>query len=179
MEVMQILKTADHDRKLTTSERNHLVKVVEHLHNARVQEHNAKAEVKIEAAKQSWSVACGADKVRSTIKALVVQINDLNTQLCELGCDPVNTDGIERYYHRNELDEDNVLLKIKSKPLRKKFMEFRKRIEVLEKTHDTYSELRFKVCAILGFATVGEAIEGLTSECPEVMDPSRQIPESV
>lgn len=178
MEVMQILKTADHARKLTTSERNHLVKVVEHLHNARVQENNAKAEVKIEAAKHSWSVTCGADKVRSTVKALIVQINDLNAQLCELGCEPVDTNSIERYYHHDR-DEDSVLLKIKSKSLRKKFLEFRKRIDVLEKTHDTYSELRFRVCAILGFATVGEAIEGLTSECPEVMDPSRQIPESV
>lgn len=167
--MLHLIQNTDPERKLKPAEKN---KLVEALVEMASEEHNrqvAAAQVQIKSAQQKWEEAIGATEIQEQIKRRCAEINELQTQLLENACEPVDTgERITSHYHYGRRDRE-AALNLKGDKL-KKYKEHQDKIKRLEECGSRDYQRHVKVSAILGVETVGEALQFIDEVAPRLLD---------
>lgn len=154
--MLDIIKDTNQERKLTPSEKNKLSEVLVDIGREKRRLANNKADVETKSAQCRYEESIGADKIKNQIKQKCAEINELNVQLLESACKPIDADKRITYYRWDM--EGPSKINLKGDKL-KKYKEHKKMLDSLEKQNESDYESIIKVQAILSIETVGEAIK--------------------
>tara|TARA_R100000900_G_C3317491_1_gene160944 strand:+ start:145 stop:666 length:522 start_codon:yes stop_codon:yes gene_type:complete len=153
--MLDIIKDTNQERKLTPSEKNKLSDVLVDIGREKRTLANNKTDIETKSAQCRYEESIGADKIKNQIKQKCAEINELNVQLLESACKPINADDRITSYR---WDTEPSKINLKGDKL-KKYKEHRKMLDSLEKQNEGDYESIIKVQAILSIETVGEAIK--------------------
>lgn len=188
IDINAVLDNANRDRKITITERKMVMDVVTDIQQTRRQEAQAANALKEEGVQAQWESACGANKVKSEIDSCFDRINSLNRQLAERGVKPVKDDDrLVRYYFEpmngrrlgSCYGGTEVKLKITNKALKKKYDVMQANLKTLDKSSNKYDDLRTRLGVIVGCATVGEVIDTMEDEAPEIIGTGKRLTHKV
>tara|TARA_R100000656_G_scaffold101682_1_gene73966 strand:+ start:213 stop:812 length:600 start_codon:yes stop_codon:yes gene_type:complete len=154
------------DRKLTASDKKELRVVMgRSTHRLRVAA-EAKADCERQTAQQAWEESIGAAKIREKIKQNCAEANELNTQLMERGCEPV--DARERVNSTYRSSRKEVQINLKGEQL-KEYKKHQAKMKEIDDAVGDAAEDHYEAVTILYIETVGDAIDLLGSHAPQLL----------
>lgn len=162
------LDTVNRDRKLNATDKKSLMEVMRESNHRLKRVAETKAEGKRQTAQHAWEESIGAAEIREKIKVNCAETNELNTQLVERGCEPV--DARERVtptwdYTRGE---SKVRLALKGDQL-KEYQKHQAKMKEIDDAVGDAADDYYKVSAILYIETVGDAIDLLGETAPQLL----------
>ena len=154
------------DRKLTASDKKELRAVMSRSpHRLRVAA-EAKATSERQTAQQAWEASIGAAEIREKIKQHCAEANELNTQLMERGCEPV--DARERVNSTYRYEREEVKINLKGQQL-KEYKKHQAKMKEIDDAVGDAAEDHYEAVTILYIETVGDAIELLGDHAPQLL----------
>jgi hypothetical protein len=156
------------DRKLTASDKKNLMEVMGRSNHRLKATAEAKADGERQTAQHAWEESIGAAEIREKIKVNCAETNEMNTQLVERGCEPV--DARERVtptwdYTRGE---SKVKMTLKGDKL-KRYQKHQAKMKEIDDAVGDHADDYYTVSAILYIETVGDAIDLLGDHAPQLL----------
>jgi hypothetical protein len=160
------IEKINRDRKLSASDKKELRGVMSRsTHRLRVAA-EAKADCAKQTAQHAWEESIGAPEIREKIKANCAEANELNTQLMERGCEPV--DARERVNSTYRHDRAEVKLTLKGQQL-KDYKKHQAKMKEIDDAVGDAAEDHYEAVTILYIETVGDAIDLLGDHAPQLL----------
>ena len=162
------LDTVNRDRKLNATDKKSLMEVMTESNHRLKRAAETKAEGKRQTAQQAWEESIGAAEIREKIKVNCAETNELNTQLVERGCKPVDAQQRVNATWEYTRSDSKVRLALKGDQLK----EFRKHQAKMKEIDDAVGDAAddyYKVSAILYIETVGDAIDLIGETAPQLL----------
>jgi hypothetical protein len=167
------LDTVNRDRKLNATDKKSLMEVMNRSNHRMKQTAVAKADGERQTAQQAWEESIGAGAIREKIKQNCAEANELNVQLLERGCEPV--DARERikptytYSGRKQMDgEGEVKVSLKGDQL-KEYQKHQAKMKEIDDAVGDHANDYYEVSAILYIETVGDAIDLIGDTAPQLL----------
>jgi hypothetical protein len=162
------LDKVNRDRKLTASDKKNLMEVMNRSNHRLKQAAEAKADGERQTAQQAWEESIGAAEIREKIRVNCAETNELNTQLVERGCEPV--DAKERVNSPWEYTkrDSKVKLSLKGGQL-KRYQQHQAKMKEIDDAVGERANDYYEVSAILYIETVGDAVELIGETAPQLL----------
>lgn len=161
------LDTVNRDRKLNATDKKNLMEVMGRSNHRLKATAEAKADGARQTAQHAWESSIGAPEIREKIKTNCAEANELNTQLMERGCEPV--DARERINSTYRYDDAaKVKMTLKGEQL-KRYQKHQAKMKEIDDAVGDHADDYYTVSAILYIETVGDAIDLLGDHAPQLL----------
>lgn len=162
------LDKVNRDRKLNATDKKSLMEVMGQSNHRLKQAAETSAEGNRKTAQHAWEESIGAAEIREKIKVNCAETNEMNTQLVERGCEPV--DARERVnptwdYTRGD---SKVKMTLKGDQL-KEYQKHQAKMKEIDDAVGDAADDYYKVSAILYIETVGDAIDLMGETAPQLL----------
>tara|TARA_R110000751_G_scaffold161170_1_gene266846 strand:- start:1073 stop:1612 length:540 start_codon:yes stop_codon:yes gene_type:complete len=162
------LDKANRDRKLNATDKKSLMEVMSKSNHRLKSAAEAQADGERQTAQHAWEESIGAAEIREKIKVNCAETNELNTQLVERGCEPV--DAQQRVNSAWEItrSDSKVKLSLKGNQL-KEYQKHQAKMKEIDDAVGDHADDYYTVSAILYIETVGDAIDLLGETAPQLL----------